>query len=183
MIGPWGRPNGFRVAPKTVIQIRGRALRAREMLDITGSYIDMVDLLENRLDRIGIRYHVVEGTRIRGDAARAVPEKGLLLISDAAHTALYKRDPAFELLVPHELGHFALVHAASFSKTLPSEVHYPVEDSEAQADHFSHEFVMPPFLVQRQCTSAEDIQRVFNMPIKDARIRRDVLRQERLITW
>lgn len=183
MIGPWGRPRGFKVAPKTLSQIRSVALASRQRLGIFDSPINMVDLLENRLVLHGISYHVVEAERIPGDAARAVPDEGLLLITDEAHKALYGRNPDHELLVAHEFAHFVLRHAASFSRSLQGENHHMSADSEVQADHFSHEFVMPPLLVKRHCQSAEDIHRAFNVPIKDARIRRDVLRSERLIEW
>lgn len=183
MIGPWGRPRGFKVAPKTFLQIRAQALATRRGLGILDSPINMVDLLENRLDANGIRYHVVENTRIRGDAARAVPEQGLLLITDFAHRALYEHDSEYELLVPHELAHFVLRHSASFSRVIPGEVHYAFEDSEVQADQFSHEFVMPVVLVQRHCQSVEEIRFAFNVPKRDAQIRHDVLRHEGLISW
>lgn len=183
MIGPWGRPRGFKVVPKTLTQIRSLALNSRRRLKIFDSPINMVDLLENRLQMNAISYHVVEAERIPGDAARAIPDAGLLLITDEAHKALYERDPEHELLVAHELAHFVLRHAASFSRSLPGQNHHMSADSEVQADIFSHEFVMPPLLVKRHCQCVEDIQRAFNVPIKDARIRGDVLRSERFIDW
>jgi Zn-dependent peptidase ImmA (M78 family) len=159
------------------------AQNARFALEIRDSPVDMVDLLENRLRKNGIHYHVVDERRIPGDAARAIPEQGLLLITKEAYFAVHLRDPRQELLVPHELAHFALRHAATFARTRSLEPYSMFEDSEVQADQFSHEFVMPPELVRRHCQSIEDIQRAFNVPIEDARIRQRVLSAERAIKW
>jgi hypothetical protein len=59
--------------------------------------------------------------------------------------------------------------------------HGVFEDSEIQADQFSHEFVMPASLVKRHCVSVEDIQRTFSVPVKDARIRHSTLSSEDLL--
>jgi hypothetical protein len=178
MIGPWGRARGMRVAPKTLGQIRAVAVRAREILGIDEHPIDMVDLLENRLRASGIHFHVVEAEAIPGEAARAVPGEGLLLVNKEAYDGIHRGHPDYVLLVPHELGHFALRHAITFARAVSTVPHGIFEDSEIQADQFSHEFVMPPVLVRRHCASAADLQRAFGIPLKDARIRHDVLRAE-----
>lgn len=180
MIGAWGRPRGMRVAPRNLGQIRAAALRARQILDIDEHPIDMGDLLENRLRRNGIHFHIVEPEAIPGDAARAIPDKGLLLITNEAYIALKNEHPGHTLLIPHEIGHFALDHSMFFARSRSSlpEPHSMFEDSEIQADQFSHEFVMPIMLVRRHCSSVEDIQRTFGVPIQDARLRHLVLRTE-----
>jgi len=143
----------------------------------------MVDLLENRLRKARIHFHVVERSAIPGEAARAIPDEGLILITREAYYGLHDEDPRHELLIPHELAHFALRHAASFSRATTKMPHSMFEDSEIQADQFSHEFVMPAAIVQRHCQCAEDIQKVFNILAKDAEIRRQVLCAEGLIQW
>lgn len=183
MIGPWLRPKGAHVAARNLDQIRRIALSARNFLGIEEVRINMIDLLENRLRRVGIHYHVVDPSRIPGEAARAIPEEGIILITSRAHNAVHDGDPRHQLLVPHELGHFALKHSAFFSRTTSSESHMALEDSEVQADLFSHEFAMPIDMVQRHCRSLDSIQNVFNVQRLDARIRRDKLQIEGLITW
>jgi hypothetical protein len=137
----------------------------------------MVDLLENRLRRAGIHFHIVDADAIPGEAARALPEKGLLLVTQEAYDGIHAGDPDHMLLVPHEIGHFALDHAASFARSnLP--YHGICEDSEIQADQFSHEFLMPVSLVMRHCMSWDEIQRVFGIPAKEARLRHLVLKLE-----
>src|SRR6266446_1043268 len=113
MIGPWGRPKGVRVAPKNLDEIREVARRARVVLGIAGHPIDMVDLLENRLRKMAIHFHVVDRLAIPNDAARAVPDDGLILITEEAYNGIHDEDPKHELLVAHELAHFALRHSAS----------------------------------------------------------------------
>ena len=183
MIGPWGRPRGIRVAPKNLDEVRAIARRARVALGIVGHPIDMVDLLENRLRRIAIHFHVVERSVIPREAARAIPEKGLILITEEAYNGIHDEDPKHELLVPHEFAHFALRHAVTFARATLLDPHSLFEDSEVQADQFSHEFVMPSAIVQRHCQSILAIQQVFNVSLKDAQIRHTVLRAEGLIQW
>jgi len=173
----------MRVAYRTLEQIRSVALQARRILEVTDSTINMLDILENGLRQKGIHYHIVEAQEIPGDAARAMPEKGLILVAIEAYDAIHDGDPAQQLLVPHELAHFALGHVRTFARSVSREPHIALEDSEVQADLFSHEFTMPVVMVRRLCQSVEQIQGVFNVPIEDARIRRDVLREERLIEW
>jgi hypothetical protein len=183
MIGPWGRPRGIRVAPRNVDEIRAFARRARVALGIFSHPIDMVELLENRLRKIAIHFHIVEDALIPREAARAIPEQGLILLTEEAYNGIHEGDPQYELLVPHELGHFALRHVATFARAMSSVPHSVFEDSEVQADQFSHELVMPAALVQRHCQSTRAIQQVFNIPGKDAEIRHIILRAEGLIHW
>ncbi len=178
MIGPWGRPRGIRVSAKNLGEIRSIATRARETLGVNEHPIDMVDLLENTLRRHGIHFHVVENTSILGEAARAIPEKGLILVTLRAYDGIHMRHPEHVLLVPHELGHFALGHAVTFARSMSTTPHGILEDSEIQADQFSHEFLMPPVMVRRHCLSPQDLQRVFGISKKDAEIRYAVLRAE-----
>jgi hypothetical protein len=178
MIGPWGRPRAMRVASKSWADIRAVAVRARQILGITDHPINMVDLLENGRRQHGIHFHVVDRDAIPGEAARALPEKGLLLLTQEAYEAVCDRDLKHALLIPHEIGHFALGHAVSFARSNSSEPHGVFEDSEIQADQFSHEFMMPAPLVTRHCRTWEDVRRVFEVPDKDAKIRHMFLRLE-----
>lgn len=183
MIGPWGRSRGARVAAKGVDEIRRIALRSRAILQVEEPRINMVRLFEWRLRRRGIQPHVVDADSIKGDAARADIEQ--IRITLEAYLALTDGDPAYELLVPHEFGHIALGHANSvyFSREASWYVHDSIEDSEAQADRFSHEFAMPIDLVRAHCRSLDSIREVFNVPYQDARIRMTQLQQERAIDW
>jgi IrrE N-terminal-like domain len=183
MIGPWGRAFGYRVATKTLAQIRAAANAARFALKIDQPNIDMVDLLENQLRRNGIHFHIVDPAAIPGEAARAIPDEGMILIAADVYDAIHSEDPSHQLLVPHEIAHIALRHAATFARTTSIKLHTSLEDSEVQADRFSHEFVMPIDLVQKHCKSMADIVRIFNVPQEEAEIRIDQLRRERLIPW
>jgi IrrE N-terminal-like domain len=184
-MGPWRRSPGVRVPARNTGEIRQIALRAREALGVEEPKVDMVHLLENRLRKQGIHFHLVEAEDIRGDVARAIPEQGKLLIVADAYSALHDDDPKHELLVPHELGHFALAHIknAYFSKEDSWYSHNSLEDSETQADRFSHEFAMPVHLIRQHCRSLKAIQEIFNVPIDEARIRMEQLRQEHAIDW
>lgn len=183
MIGPWARPRGIRVAPKTVSQIRNTAQCARLILGLNGSRINMIDLLENKLRLIGINFHIVESTVIPGEAARAIPDEGTILLTLEAYQAIHDGDVKQQLLVPHEFAHFVLKHAITFARAISHTPHPALEDSEVQADYFSHEFTMPVELVRRHCQSITAIQEVFGVPQQDAIIRTDMLRRENLISW
>jgi hypothetical protein len=163
----------MRVTCKSLGQVRAIASRARELLGISGHRINMVDLLENRLRRIGIHFHIVNAVAIPGEAARAVPEKGELLVTEEAYDGIHAGHPDHALLIPHEIGHFA-DHAGSFARST-TYYHGVSEDSEIQADQFAHEFLMPVSLVLRNCVSWADVQQVFRVPAKDARLRHLVL--------
>jgi len=182
-IGPWHRPRGYRVAPRTVGEIRAVAQRARVLLGVTGPELDldMVSLLENKLRKHGIHFHIVSPDQLPGDAARIEPETGRLLITEPAYDSIHERDPNFQLLIPHELAHLALEHVVTFARTNTGDAHSALEDSEVQADVFSHEFVMPVHQVKRRCQTVDDIARVFNVPKKDARIRAGVLRGDGIL--
>ncbi len=183
MIGPWGRLKGVRVAARAAIQIRDIALAARVRLRVDAPRVNMADLLENALRKNGIHYHIVEQARISGEAARAEPETGRILVAADAYDGICAENPAHQLLIPHELAHFVLRHAITFARSISGESHSLWEDSEVQADFFSHEFTMPAILLRRHCQSAVDIMRVFNVPKQDAEIRARVLRQEGDINW
>ena len=77
MIGPWQREPGYRVATKSLAQIRTTAITVREILKVTGANIDNVELLENKLRSIGIHFHIVEPQRIPGEAARAARHRAV----------------------------------------------------------------------------------------------------------
>ena len=183
MIGPWHREPGYRVATKSLAQIRNAALAVREILKLTQPNIDVVQLLENRLRRIGIHFHVVERQRIPGEAARAVPDEGTLYVTSESYERIYKGDPEFQLLIPHEIAHFALRHSSTFARTISPIAHTSFEDSEVQADRFSHEFTMPIHILKANCKCVSDIQRIFNVTKMEAQIRRDQLLREQVIDW
>jgi hypothetical protein len=183
IIGPWYRPRGVRVAHRSVGEIRVMAQNARRELGITGARINMVRLLEFVLPGSGIHYHVVEPADIPDEVARAEPETGRILLTIQAYNALHANDPSYELLIPHEFAHLALQHSITFARLAARDAHTALEDSEVQADVFSHEFSMPWQIVQRHCRSVDDIVREFNVPKQDARIRAQVLRQDSIISW
>jgi len=180
-IGPWRHARGFRVGYRTPSQIRALARSARTVLGVPGGRINMGWLLENALRKQGIHFHIVSPEQIPEDAARAEPETGRILLTEPAYEAMCDDDPEHQLLVPHEIAHFALEHNVTFSRTNTDGAHTALADSEVQADLFSHEFAMPVELVRRYCVTVADIARAFNVPKKDARIRADLLRQDGII--
>jgi len=118
-----------------------------------------------------------------GEVARALPEEGLILLTKEAYNAIHDDDPNYQLLIPHEVAHIALRHRATFSRATSRDPIAAAEDSEVQADWFSHEFAMPAELVRRYCGSVEMIQQAFNVPRREAEIRRATLQKEKLINW
>lgn len=183
MIGPWLRAPGVRVAYRSLAQIRKTALAARSVLGVTEPNIDMIDLLENRLRKVGIHFHLVESAEMPGEAARALPEAGLIVLTKEAYNAIHDDDADYHLLVPHEFAHIALRHRATFSRATSRDPIITGEDSEVQADWFSHEFAMPVELMRRYCASVEMVQQAFNVPRREAEIRVSALRQENVISW
>ncbi|MBM3357116.1 MAG: ImmA/IrrE family metallo-endopeptidase [Betaproteobacteria bacterium] len=181
--GPWARPRGIRVPARSTGEIREAALNARLGLGINEPCINMIDLLENRLRKIGIRFHVVENHLLPDEAAKAIPEQGRILVCRDAYDAIYDGDVKQQLLIPHEFGHFVLKHTITLARATSLTPHPAVEDSEVQADLFSHEFALPVELIRRHCHSIADIERAFRVPELDARIRADTLRRENLIDW
>jgi hypothetical protein len=182
-IGAWGRENGYRVAPILHEAIRVAADNARRALGINSLRIDMCKLLECDLEVIGYHFHIAEDDDIKGEVARAEPANGRLTLTLAAYDGIRARDSKYELILPHEIGHIALNHASTFAYSNPNIVHGAMQDSEVQADHFSHEFAMPIYAIQRHCRSVDDIRSFFNVPKLDAEIRANTLRLEKFIDW
>lgn len=177
------RRYGTRVARRSHLEIREIATGVRRVLQLTGARIDMLDLLENRLDARGIRYHYAPDEELEGDIARSFPAKGLIIIGLTAHRSLSEGEPDHALLVPHELGHIVLGHEASFARSSVALQHDLVEDSEWQAEVFAIEFAMPHDMVCRLCRSVGDIVSLFGVTHHDAEARVLMLRVERAISW
>lgn len=182
-IGPWYRPRGVRVAHRSVSQIRVVGQNARHALGITEPRMNMVRLLEITLPQHGIHFHIVEPAQIPDEVARAESETGRILVTLPAYDALHAGKAEYQLLIPHEFAHLALGHSITFARMSARDAHTALEDSEVQADLFSHEFAMPGELVRRHCQSVDDIMRVFNVPRQDAGIRAQILRQDGVIDW
>lgn len=177
------RRYGTRVARRSPLEIREEATGVRRVLQLTGARIDMIDLLENRLDARGIRYHYAPDEELAGDIARSIPAKGFIIIGVKAYLSLSDGEPDHALLVPHELGHIVLRHETSFARSNVALQHDLVEDSEWQADVFALEFVMPYDAVCRLCKSVDDIVSIFGVTRHDAEARALMLRAERAISW
>jgi hypothetical protein len=165
------------------MEIREVAAGVRKVLQLNGARIDMLDLLENRLDRRGIRYHYAPDEELGDDVARWIPSEGRIVIAVSAYESLCANEAEHMLLIPHELGHAILGHEVSFSYA-GMEIDHPLnEDSEWQADVFALEFTMPREIVCRLCASISDIIDVFGVRRQDALARVWMLRTERAITW
>lgn len=152
MFGP-SVTRGFRVAPRSTLDIRKHAVHVRQVLGLKPDvgFFPMAEFIESWFDW-GIGYDVVEpGELPVGVEACCVPEKGLIMLTLQTYENACYDNPRARFTVVHELGHLALAHTRAFHRERPdiSEIK-AFEDSEWQANTFAAEFLMPVEDIQRR---------------------------------
>ncbi len=145
MFGP-SVTRGFRVAPRSTLDIRRHAIHVRNVLGLDPAigFFPMADFIES-LFEYGINYDVVDqGELPQGVEACCVPEHRIIMLTQDTYDQACRDTPRARFTVIHELGHLALSHARAFHREQreSSEIK-AYEDSEWQANTFAAEFLMP----------------------------------------
>lgn len=163
MFGP-SVTRGFRVAPRSILDIRKHAIHVRQTFGMSPSagFFRMEDFIESWTDW-GITYDIVEADGLPpGVEACCVPEQGIILLSQETYDGACDDYPRARFTVIHELGHLALSHTRAFHRERPETQDIKAfEDSEWQANTFAAEFLMPVGDIQqrRLRTPAELVER------------------------
>jgi hypothetical protein len=145
MFGP-SVTRGFRVAPRSTVDIRRHAMHVREVFGLIPSigFFRMDEFIES-LYEFAVNYDVVEqGELPQGVEACCVPEQRLIMLTQNTYDQACRDSPRARFTVIHELGHLALSHTRGFHRDQRGgEDIKAYEDSEWQANAFAAEFLMP----------------------------------------
>lgn len=177
------KPRGVKVPPLSQTKIRNVAMGLRGFLGETSDYIEVVDLLEFKLFKMGVDYHYCEPHELEeGIAAKALTAEGIILIRQDIYDRACNGDGMARFTIGHELGHIALhrPELIGLARGTPTgrQFHKVFEDSEWQADVFAAELLMPAYTIVRECMTASEIQQVFGVSAKAAEIRINNLRKQ-----
>ncbi|MCP5228096.1 ImmA/IrrE family metallo-endopeptidase [Accumulibacter sp.] len=162
--GPLG---GFRVAGRSIADIRVSADNVRRILGIGNAPQDMdIGLLLDRLSvTYGITYDVLYVDEMPHPEVEACwdPESITMHIRTDVFERACRNDPRARFTVMHELGHGLLGHRRTINRLGISVSPKVYEDSEWQANQFAAEFLMPLDAVRHhRLKTAFEIERHFN---------------------
>lgn len=142
MFGP-SSGHGYRVVPRGIVDIRARALVAREGLIHRNAPFFMMGAFIDRLHDYGIIYDVVHDHELPvGVEACCIPEFRSITFSNDTYEKACNDDPRARFTVIHELGHILLAHTRTLNRDNGQKIK-AYEDSEWQANQFAAEFLMP----------------------------------------
>ena len=152
MFGP-SVTHGFRVEPRSVLDIRRHATHVRKVFGITPNttFFPMAEFIESWIDW-GITYDIVDSTELPiGVEACCFPEKAIVQLTLHTYESACLDNPRARFTVIHELGHLALSHTRTFHRESNQGLEIKAfEDSEWQANTFAAEFLMPADDIRRR---------------------------------
>ncbi len=173
-----GPRNGFKVAGRSILDIRRAATSVRALFRISGPAFDAERVLES-LSNYGVTVDVVDDRDPElpaGVEACWVPDTATLIVKNSVYVSACRRKPRALFTIAHELGHLALGHRrAAFNRG--GDVCKMFEDSEWQANSFAGEFLMPLDLIREAgLQSAAEIAQMFGVSMQAAQTRYNKLK-------
>lgn len=171
--GPLG---GFRVAGRSVADIRLSADNVRQILEIGDAPqdIDIGLLLDHLSVKYSITYDVLEPEEMPHPGIEACwdPESMTMHIRSDVFERACRNDPRARFTVMHELGHGLLAHRRTINRSGIERTPKVYEDSEWQANQFAAEFLMPLDVIQSLgLNTAFKIEAHFNVSFQAATLR------------
>jgi len=101
--------NNTKASPMSRVRIRNITNAIKKQFDVpTDKPFPIVKFLEYALVGIGFNYRVLPDNAMRGVYAEAIPEKGLLLISEATYNGACAGVPRDKFTIAHEIGHLLM---------------------------------------------------------------------------
>ena len=161
-----------KASPLSRKQIRNitNALKKRFNIPLDKPF-PIVRFIEYVLSGIGIEYEIVPDNEMRGVYAEAIPEKGLLRISETTYNGACNGVPRDKFTLAHEIGHL-LMHTPDrviFARS-ENEIR-PFANPEWQANTFAGELLVHTDLI---CgLSVEDIADKYKVSYTVATIQRE----------
>jgi len=166
---------------KTKLSIRKIARDLRKGLDIDDRHSpDLLQVLARfKGPNHKFRLKEVPDSSLPHAEAKAHCESGILEVRSGILRALDKYgDPRARWTIAHELGHLALGHPGRLFRKRPGEpISRTQEALEYEADTFASEFLAPEHLA-KQCQTANEIQRLFQISSDAAARRKTELDQD-----
>jgi hypothetical protein len=142
--GPLG---GFRVASRSILDIRASADNVRRILNIGDNPqdIDFGLLLDCLSVKYGIHYDVLERDEMPHEDVEACwdPDNMTIHIRSDVFVRACQNDPRACFTIMHELGHALLGHRRTINRSGIQRDVKTYEDSEWQANQFAAEMLMP----------------------------------------
>lgn len=177
--GPLG---GFRVAGRSIAQIRLSADNVRRELEIgsTPQDVDFGLLLDKLTVKYGITYDVLDSVEMPYQDVEACwdPESITMHIRSDVFEKACSNEPRARFTVMHELGHGLLGHRRTINRSAHERKPEVYEDSEWQANQFAAELLMPLEVIHRmKLNSATKIETHFNVSALAASTREKQLRK------
>ncbi len=110
-------------------------------------------LLEQHFE--GFYFDVAEPDEMAGGAEGVTaPDGSFICLRADVYEKLVKGDPRARFTAAHELGHFSMHTNIGLARVEPGEFVRPFEESEAQANQFAAELLMPESMVVATDTAA-----------------------------
>lgn len=172
--------DGFPVAPRSRIEIRGAAVNARRVLALPDGRIDIPAMLDKLSAEFSVHYDVFDHSSApmpREVEACFVPEDMTIYIRDTVYAEMASGGQRAVFTIGHELGHAVLAHRRSFARASgPVKV---FANSEWQANTFAAEFTMPLDQIRsRALLTAQSMATFFGVSPRAATVRLDDLRRK-----
>lgn len=175
------RLRGYSVSPLSIEDIRGTARRARGVLQLPDSEIQLVRFLE-QLFHFGITVDVINEREMPGyplqSEAYCIPDTATIYLASETYRKVCRNDPRALFTVFHELGHLILGHSRTLHREQKAGTNKPYYDSEWQADQFAAEMTMPhDVIMSRKLNTPAQIQARFGVSLQAAQTRYEHLRK------
>jgi hypothetical protein len=162
-----GPLNGFRVAPRSIGDIRQTADNVLQVLEIGSgvAQLKMGHFLDG-LSKYGIVYDILEPHEMphSGVEACCIPEDFYICIKDDVFKRACNDEPRARFTIIHEFGHLLLGHSRTMNREVSNQLLKTYEDSEWQANQFAAEFLMPLSLIkQNGFSNVGELESFFNV--------------------
>jgi len=161
-----------KVSPLSRVNIRKITTSIKEQFNIpTDKPFPILRFFEFVLTGLGLEYEIVPDEEMMGVYAEAIPEKGLLRISESTYNGAYSGVPRDRFTIAHEIGHL-LMHTPDrvvFTRT-KNEIK-PYENPEWQANTFAGELLVHSDSIRD--LSVEDIANKYEVSHTVAKIQKE----------
>ena len=171
---------GKKVAPRKTVEVRQSAHELRDILNIKGDLIPIVEIMELFDFYDVFTMDIVEKYDMPCDYGLYIPGEKTICIREDMYDNARKGDGFGRSTMAHELGHWFLGHTHSFSKSQNSAPMKTIEDPEWQANKFAQEFLIDTRLISSHI-SPKSIENRFGVTFRMAEVAHAALRREAII--
>jgi Zn-dependent peptidase ImmA (M78 family) len=137
----------FKVAPRSWDEIAQICDRVREVLQLTNEpKFPIMEVLEDVLDhQLGlVRFEVGSNSEMGVTEGHTCPKGEFIELREDVYRLACEDDGRSRFTAAHELGHFIMHTNVPLARMAPNENVKPFRLSEAQANQFAAELLMPP---------------------------------------